>query len=38
MDQIEKEAKEIEKAFQQLSKQLEDEQEDMPEKGLPYVR
>ncbi len=38
MNQIEKESKEIEKAFQQLSKQLEEQQEDMPEKGLPYVR
>jgi uncharacterized protein (TIGR00162 family) len=39
MDQIEKESKEIEKAFQQLNKQLEEQQqEDMPEKGLPYVR
>lgn len=39
MDQIEKESKEIEKAFQQLNKQLEaEQQEDIPEKGLPYVR
>jgi len=38
MNQIEKESKEIEKAFQQLSKQLEEQQEDIPEKGLSYVR
>lgn len=39
MNQIEKESKEIEKAFQQLNKQLqEQQQEEMPEKGLPYVR
>ncbi|MFH1664320.1 MAG: PAC2 family protein [archaeon] len=38
MNQIDKESKEIEKAFQQLSKQLEEQQEDMPEKELSYVR
>ncbi len=38
MNQIEKESKEIEKAFQQLSKQLDEQQSDIPEKGLSYVR
>jgi hypothetical protein len=38
MSQIEKESREIEKAFQQLSKQLEKQQDDFPEKGLSYVR
>ncbi|MBI4044318.1 MAG: PAC2 family protein [Candidatus Diapherotrites archaeon] len=37
MNEIEKEAKEIEKAFTQLSKQLE-VPEDKPENGLSYVR
>ena len=38
MNQIEKDSKEIEKAFQQLSKQLENRDDDLPEKGLSYVR
>ena len=39
LDQIAQEAKNIESAFAQLSKQLEDqEEESMPSSGLPYVR
>jgi len=38
MKKIDKESKEIENAFKQLSEQLEKQQDDLPEKGLTYVR
>ncbi|MBI5553943.1 MAG: PAC2 family protein [Candidatus Diapherotrites archaeon] len=38
MNRIEKEAKEIEEAFKQLSQQLESAKEEEPENGLTYVR
>jgi proteasome assembly chaperone (PAC2) family protein len=38
MSEIEKESKNIEKAFMQLSKQLEEQEEKPPASGLSYVR